>query len=234
MPGGCATFCLHPALERHFLGTKTPPPQATIRRLSIYLRCLNSLDDEGITVISSRELADRLDLNPAQVRKDLAHFGDFGKRGVGYTVTKLRDHLIKILGLQKKRLVGIVGAGGRLGHALALYKGFEKRNFKVMALFDKDPQVINQVYGEAGPIHHVSELPRLVKELSLEILVLCVPAEALAEVFDYVRLSGAKAVLNFAPVKLASTDEVTVHNVDLAMELESLSYHLSARETDRP
>ncbi len=216
------------------MGKKLLPPQATVRRLSIYLRCLNLLDEEGVSVVSSRELAERLDLNPAQVRKDLAYFGEFGKRGVGYSVLKLRDHIIKILGLQQKRLVGIIGAGGRLGHALALYKGFEKRNFKVVALFDKDPHVINQVYGEAGPIHHVSELPRLVKALGIEILVLCVPAEAVPEAFEYVLLSGARAVLNFAPVKLASTEEVTVHNVDLAMELESLSYHLGIRETGLP
>ena len=213
---------------------KTPPPQATIRRLSIYLRCINGIDEEGISVISSRELADRLDLNPAQVRKDLAYFGEFGKRGVGYSVLKLRDHITTILGMKKKRLVGIVGAGGRLGHALALYKGFEKRNFQVVALFDKDPAVVNQVFGEAGVIHHVSEMPRMVKELGIEILLLCIPPEAIKEVFDYVLLSGAKAVLNFAPVKLSSTDEVTVHNVDLAIELESLSYHLSLRESGIP
>ncbi len=206
------------------------PPQATIRRLSVYLRCLNGLDDDGIPVVSSQELADRLDLNPAQVRKDLAYFGEFGKRGVGYSVGKLRDHIIKILGLERKRMVGIVGAGGRLGKALASYRGFERRNFKVVALFDKDPQVIGQNVGNAGTIRHVSEIPKAVKELSIEILILTVPAEAVHEVFEIAQLSGVKAVLNFAPFKLISTGEVTVHNVDLAIELESLSYHLSLRE----
>ncbi|HNW35679.1 MAG TPA: redox-sensing transcriptional repressor Rex [Candidatus Ozemobacteraceae bacterium] len=206
------------------------PPQATIRRLSVYLRCLNGFDDEGLTVVSSQQLADRLDLNPAQVRKDLAYFGEFGKRGVGYSVAKLRDHLIKILGLERKRMVAIVGAGGRLGKALASYRGFEKRNFKVVALFDKDPRVIGQVVGAAGAIRHFSEIPKTVKELSIEILILTVPVEAVDEVFELAQLSGVKAVLNFAPSKLLSTDEVMVHNVDLAMELESLSYHLSLGE----
>ena len=206
------------------------PPQATIRRLSVYLRCLNGLDDDGIPVVSSQELADQLDLNPAQVRKDLAYFGEFGKRGVGYSVGKLRDHIIKILGLERKRMVGIVGAGGRLGKALASYRGFERRNFKVVALFDKDPQVIGQNVGNAGTIRHVSEIPKTVKELNIEILILTVPAEAVHEVFEIAQLSGVKAVLNFAPFKLISTGEVTVHNVDLAIELESLSYHLSLRE----
>lgn len=206
------------------------PPQATIRRLSVYLRCLNGLDDDGIPVVSSQALADRLDLNPAQVRKDLAYFGEFGKRGVGYSVGKLRDHIIKILGLERKRMVGIIGAGGRLGKALASYRGFERRNFKIVALFDKDPQVIGQNVGNVGTIRHVSEIPAAVKELNIEILILTVPAEAVHEVFEIAQLSGVKAVLNFAPFKLISTGEVTVHNVDVAIELESLSYHLSLRE----
>ncbi|MFZ2958368.1 MAG: redox-sensing transcriptional repressor Rex [Candidatus Ozemobacteraceae bacterium] len=216
------------------MANRLPPPQATVRRLSIYLRCLNSLDEKGTRVVSSQELAAFLDLNPAQVRKDLAYFGEFGKRGVGYTVSRLRDHLIEILGLTSRRMVGIVGAGGRLGHALALYKGFEQRNFKVAALFDKDPHVINQVFGDAGPIRHVSELPNAVRELHIEILILTIPPDAVKEILDYILLSGVKAVLNFAPVKLASTDEVCIHNVDLAIELESLSYHLSGTSRSLP
>jgi len=212
------------------LGIKTRPPQATIRRLSIYLRCLNSLDEENVTVISSQELADKLDLNPAQLRKDLAFFGEFGKRGVGYSIAKLRDHLIKILGLQRKRMIGIVGAGGRLGHALALYKGFEKRNFKVAALFDNDPNVLGHVYSDAGAVLPITDLARVVKERNIEILILTVPPEAIAEVFMFIQEAGVKAVLNFAPVKRGSTEDICVHNVDLAIELESLSYHLSLKD----
>ncbi|MBF0499048.1 MAG: redox-sensing transcriptional repressor Rex [Candidatus Riflebacteria bacterium] len=213
------------------MSNRLPPPQATIRRLSIYLRSLNSLYETGTRLVSSQELAEFLDLNPAQVRKDLAYFGEFGKRGVGYTISRLRDHLIEILGLTARRMVGIVGAGGRLGHALALYKGFEKRNFNVVALFDNDPLILNQDWGDAGPIRHISALPDVVRELNIEILILTVPAEAVKEVFDYILQSGVKAVLNFAPIKLTS-NKVRIHNVDLAIELESLSYYLGG--TSKP
>lgn len=214
------------------MGTKLAPPQATIKRLSIYLRYLNGLDGDGVKVISSHDLAHKLGLNPAQVRKDLAYFGEFGKRGVGYSVKKLRDHIVKILGLQKIRRVGIVGAGGRLGTALALYTGFEKRNFKVCALFDKDPALIGTSLDPLGEIMPVSDLPRIVKDREIEILILTVPARAVKEVYDMVMLSGVKAVLNFAPFKLISTENVHVHNVDLTTELESLSYHLCLQESD--
>ncbi|MDD2997448.1 MAG: redox-sensing transcriptional repressor Rex [Candidatus Riflebacteria bacterium] len=211
--------------------TKLAPPQATIRRLSIYLRYLNGLDGDGVKLISSHDLARRLALNPAQVRKDLAYFGEFGKRGVGYTVKKLRDHVAKILGLQKIRRVGIVGAGGRLGAALALYTGFEKRNFKVCALFDKDPALIGTTLENLCEISPIDDLSQIVKERKIEILILTVPAKAIKEVYDMVMLSGVKAILNFAPFKLISTDDVYVHNVDLTTELESLSYHLCLKES---
>ncbi|GAB4270844.1 MAG: redox-sensing transcriptional repressor Rex [Candidatus Rifleibacteriota bacterium] len=217
------------------MAKKPAPPQATIRRLSIYLRYLSGLENDGIKVISSHDLATRLALNPAQVRKDLAYFGEFGKRGVGYSVKKLRDHIIKILGLQEVRKVAIIGAGGRLGRALAMYTGFEKRNFKVSALFDNDPDVIGTVLTrETGEILSIDQLPKIVKERNIEILILTVPATAIKEVYDLVMLSGVKAVLNFAPFKLISTEDVVVHNVDLTTELESLSYHLRLKESGMP
>ena len=215
------------------MAKKLVPPQATIRRLSVYLRYLSGLDNDGVKVISSHDLARRLALNPAQVRKDLAYFGEFGKRGVGYSVKKLRDHIIKILGLQELRRVAIIGAGGRLGRALALYTGFEKRNFKVSALFDNDPNVIGTILSnEDGEIFDIKDLPKIVKQKNIEILILTIPAQAIKEVYDYVMLSGVKAVLNFAPFKLISTEEVVVHNVDLTTELESLSYHLRLKGTE--
>ncbi|MBU1105444.1 MAG: redox-sensing transcriptional repressor Rex [Candidatus Riflebacteria bacterium] len=216
------------------MAKKLVPPQATIRRLSIYLRYINGLDGDGVKVISSHDLARRLALNPAQVRKDLAYFGEFGKRGVGYSVKKLREHLVKILGLQTMRKVAIVGAGGRLGTALALYTGFEKRNFKVCALFDKDPTVIGNDVEGIGKIMSIDTLPGMVKEKGIEILVLTIPASAIKEIYDLVMLSGVKAVLNFAPFKMLSTESVAVHNVDLTTELESLSYHLSLSESGFP
>ncbi|MBF0543870.1 MAG: redox-sensing transcriptional repressor Rex [Candidatus Riflebacteria bacterium] len=210
--------------------TQPVPPQATVRRLSIYLRCLSSLEETGVQMVSSHEIASFLELNPAQVRKDLAYFGEFGKRGVGYSVSRLRDHIMEILGLKKKRMVGIIGAGGHLGHALSMYKGFEKRNFKVVALFDKDPQTIGQIAKDIGPIKPMDELTKVVKELGIEMLILTVPADAARSVFDSVVLSGVKAVLNFSPVNLSSTAEVCVHNVDLAVELEYLTFHLNRNQ----
>jgi len=223
--------CITATDKEHKVGKKLVPPQATIRRLSVYLRYLNGLDGDGVKVISSHDLAKRLALNPAQVRKDLAYFGDFGKRGVGYTVKKLRDHIVKILGLQKIRRVGIIGAGGRLGTALAMYTGFEKRNFKVCALFDKDPQLVGTLVDGVCEISRIEDFPAIVKERNIEIVVLTIPSSSIKEIYDLVMLSGVKAVLNFAPFKLISTEEVDVHNVDLTTELESLSYHLSLKES---
>lgn len=180
-------------------------------------------------MVSSQELAKKLALNPAQVRKDLAYFGDFGKRGVGYSVKKLREQINKILGLHKIRNVGIIGVG-RLGMALACYPGFEKRNFRVCALFDKQPKLLGVKVGEANEISDIQTLPKLVKEKEIEILILAVPAEAIKEIYDMVMLSGVKAVLNFAPFKLLSTEDVEVHNVDLTTELEFLSYSLNLRD----
>lgn len=218
------------------MGKISGPSKATIRRLSVYLRCLNRIQGENpecgesSRVISSQRLAALLDLNPAQVRKDLSCFGEFGKRGVGYSVEKLRQDIIKILGLQRQRKVAIVGAGGQLGRALAAYTGFEKRNFRVVALFDKDPTVIGISLGQAGVIHDIRKMPELLQHLEVDILVLTVPAEAIDEVMSVVRSTGIHAVLNFAPVKVSSTEKIDVHNVDLTMELETLSYHLSMRE----
>ena len=207
------------------MNPKLIPPQATIKRLSIYLRFLNSLGKD-IKMVSSQELAQRLALNPAQVRKDLAYFGDFGKRGVGYSVKKLKEQINKILGLHKTRNIGIVGIG-RLGMALACYPGFEKKNFKVCALFDKVPKVLSPKIGEATEITDVNLLPKVVKDKAIEILILTIPVEAIKEINDMVMTSGVKAVLNFAPFKLLSTEDVHVHNVDLSTELEFLSYRLN-------
>lgn len=213
------------------MNTKLIPPHATVKRLSIYLRFLNSLGKE-IKMVSSQELAQKLALNPAQVRKDLAYFGDFGKRGVGYSVKKLCEQINKILGLHKVRNVGIVGIG-RLGMALARYPGFEKRNFKVCALFDKQPKLLGTKIGEANQVIDIQLLPKVVKEKELDILILAVPAEAIKEIHDSVMLSGIKAVLNFAPFKILSTEDVQVHNVDLTTELEFLSYSLNLRDNTK-
>lgn len=209
------------------------PPQATVRRLSVYLRYLTQIETEGVKVISSRDLAEKLALNPAQVRKDLAYFGDFGKRGVGYSIDSLRQSIIKILGLEKVRRVGIVGAAGHLGRALACYTGFQKRNFQVVALFDNNPDLIGKnctACVNAGKILADTDIPRIVKERDIEILILTVPVSAVEDVFRIIIESKVKTVLNFAPYKLISTDNIIVKNVDVTIELESLSYELNRKE----
>lgn len=207
------------------MNNKLQPPHATVKRLSIYLRFLNSLNKE-VKTLSSQELAQKLALNPAQVRKDLAYFGEFGKRGVGYSVKKLREQINNILGLDKIRNVAIIGVG-RLGMALARYPGFAKRNFKVCALFDTARKDLAVKIGEATEINDVAQLNEIVAAKEIEILILAVPAEAIKDLYDSIMNSGVKAILNFAPFKLLSTDKVLVHNVDLTTELEFLSYSLN-------
>src|SRR5918997_5179282 len=143
--------------------------ELTTNRLSVYLRCLNLLAAAGIKTISSQALADQFNMNSAQIRKDLAYFGEFGTRGVGYSVEELRRHLTQILGLDRPHRVGIVGAGN-LGTALANYNGFTASNFTVVALFDNDREKIGRRVGEAeGKVHDVKRMPRVVKEEGIDV-----------------------------------------------------------------
>jgi redox-sensing transcriptional repressor len=201
--------------------------ELTTNRLSVYLRCLNLLADAGITTISSQALADQFNLNSAQIRKDLAYFGEFGVRGVGYSVEDLRQHITKILGLDRELRVGIVGAGN-LGTALANYNGFTASNFRVVALFDTDREKIGQRLGAAEiPVHDVKKLARIVRDERIEIGVIAVPARVAQRVLNQIMSAGIKAVLNFAPVRLHARLGVKVKTVDLTISLESLSYFLA-------
>src|SRR2546422_7006947 len=156
--------------------------ELTTNRLSIYLRCLNELTAAGIKTVSSQELAEQFNLNSAQIRKDLGYFGEFGVRGVGYYVEDLRRHITKILGLDKPHRVGIVGAG-RLGTALANYKGFEGSNFAVVALFDNDEKKIGRRVGEDKIlISDVKKMPALVSEEGIDVMVIAVPARVAQKV----------------------------------------------------
>jgi redox-sensing transcriptional repressor len=146
--------------------------ELTTSRLSVYLRCLNTLFEAGIKTISSQALADQFNLNSAQIRKDLGYFGEFGVRGVGYYVEDLRDHITKILGLDSPHRVGIVGAG-RLGTALANYNGFGRSNFSVVALFDNDKQKIGRRLGEAKiSVHDVERMAKVIRDESIDVMVL--------------------------------------------------------------
>jgi len=200
--------------------------ELTTSRLSVYLRCLNALHAGGIKTISSQALAERFNLNSAQIRKDLGYFGEFGVRGVGYYVEDLRNHITKILGLDNPHRVGIVGAG-RLGTALANYNGFARSNFTVVALFDNDGQKIGHRIGDSLPVYDVDELTKIIADEAIDVMVIAVPAKAAQRVLNQVMSAGIKAVLNFAPVSLTARRGVKVKTVDLTTSLESLSYFLS-------
>ena len=201
--------------------------ELTTSRLSVYLRCLNTLHAAGIKTISSQALAEQFNLNSAQIRKDLGYFGEFGVRGVGYYVDDLRDHITKILGLDKPHRVGIVGAG-RLGTALANYNGFGRSNFTVVALFDNDRQKIGQQDWRREDSRSRCRRDReVIRDEAIDVMVIAVPAKAAQRVLNQVMSAGIKAVLNFAPVSLTSRRGVKVKTVDLTTSLESLSYFLS-------
>lgn len=201
--------------------------ELTTSRLSVYLRCLNKLAEAGVKTVASQSLADQFHLNSAQIRKDLAQFGEFGTRGVGYSVEELRAHLTTILGLDTPRRVAVVGAG-RLGGALADYDGLRASNFTVAALFDEDPQKIGRTIGDSRVrVHNVAEIARIVVEERIDVAVIAVPARAAQGVLNQLMSAGVKAILNFAPARLRPRPGVKVKNVDLTISLETLSYHLA-------
>ena len=199
--------------------------ELTTNRLSVYLRCLNEVAAGGAKTMSSKALADRFHLNSAQIRKDLAYFGEFGVRGVGYYTDTLRSHLTKILGLDRENRVGIIGAG-RLGTALADYYGFRKANFTVVALFDADPKKIGKKIGETE-VKDIKDFAAVVKQYNIEVAVIAVPAEYAESALRCVEKAGIKAVMNFAPVALKALQGVKLKTIDLTTSLESLSYFLA-------
>jgi len=200
--------------------------ELTINRLSVYLRCLQQLEQEAVTTVSSQELADRFHLNSAQIRKDLAYFGEFGIRGVGYNVAQLREHLVNILGLHEARRVLVVGAGN-LGTALSHYSGFNTGGFHIVAILDADPHKLGKKVPGGLSIEPVSDLAAIVKERRVHIGVITVPASAAQRVFDELVEAGVQGVLNFAPAQLKGHPEVKLKNVDLKINLELLSFFLT-------
>ena len=214
------------------LKRKQAPDQVselTTNRLSVYLRCLNELDVAGVETISSQSLAEQFHLNAAQIRKDLAYFGEFGVRGVGYYVTDLRRHLRQILGLDRRLRVAIMGAGN-LGLALADYPGFRQEGFEIAALFDAANEKIGHGSRGGVPIYDIKELTRVSRRERLDIAVIAVPAPHAQAVVDQVVEAGIKAVLNFSPGALKVPPEVKLKSVDLTVSLESLSFYLAQGE----
>ena len=205
--------------------------ELTTNRLSIYLRCLAELDLAGVQTISSQGLAEQFRLNAAQIRKDLAYFGEFGVRGVGYYVKDLRRHLRQILGLDRKLRVAIMGAGN-LGLALADYPGFRQEGFEISALFDTLKEKVGQESRSGVPIHDVADLKKVARREGIRIAVIAVPAPHAQHVLGLVVAAGIKAVLNFSPGTLQVPSDVKLKSVDLTVSLESLSFFLAQADGD--
>lgn len=201
---------------------------STVRRLSAYLRFLEDFEGGGLTTISSEELAKRGGTTSAQVRKDLSFFGSFGKRGLGYSVPELSRQLRDILGLGREWRVVIIGAG-KIGASLAQYRGFHQRGFVILGAYDNNPDKIGKIV-EGMAVHDIKQLERDFASDRPDIVVLTVPAEEAQRLLDRIVKTGVKAVLNFAPTQLHAPADVTVKTVNMAMELEGLSFALTNRD----
>jgi len=203
--------------------------ELTTGRLSVYLRCLTFLEAQGQKTVSSHELAERFHLNSAQIRKDLACFGEFGTRGVGYDVSRLKRHLVETLGIDRTRNVIIVGAGN-LGMALADYGGFNTNGFHIVALVDSDETKTGRASRAGIPVLEWSRLGEIVRKNDVDIGIIAVPADSAQVVCDALADAGIHAILNFAPVQVKLHPGVKVKSVDLRINLESLSFHLKNAE----
>jgi redox-sensing transcriptional repressor len=203
-----------------------PVSELTTNRLSVYLRCLNLLDAAGVRTVSSQALAEQFHLNAAQIRKDLAYFGEFGVRGVGYYVKELRRHLRQILGIDRGVCVAIMGAGN-LGLALADYPGFRDEGFEIVAMFDMSRDKIGHRSRAGVPIYDVRDLRRIVRRERIRIAVVAVPAGAAQSVVNTVATAGIRAILNFSPGAIKVPEGVKLKNMDLTVSLESLSFFLA-------
>jgi len=205
-------------------------PNPAVRRLSLYLRQLESLQAEGVATVSSRKLAQSLNLSDAQVRKDLAYFGQFGRPGVGYEVIPLIQRLRSIFGTDRITHTLLVGAGN-LGKAVAAYGGFKDKGFELVAVFDADEKKVGRKVAKL-PVRPMNELDQTVAEHNVRLAILAVPASAAQDVTDRLLNAGVRGILNFAPAPLKTPPGVTVRGIDVAAELEQLSF-LSSIEATR-
>jgi redox-sensing transcriptional repressor len=200
-----------------------PIPEATVGRLPRYLQALAGMAADGTSMASSEELAAAAGVTSAKVRKDLSHLGSYGTRGVGYDTAYLIHQIRRELGLTQDWGIAIAGIGN-LGHALANYKGFGDRGFRVAALVDVDPAKVGEQVGELEVVH-IDDLPALVREKGIAIGVIATPATAVQDVGDRMVEAGIRSILNFAPAPLAAPPGVSVRSVDLAVELQILAYY---------
>ena len=200
-------------------------PDPAVRRLSLYLRQLESFRRSGRRTISSRQLGESLHLTDAQVRKDLAYFGQFGHPGIGYRVDELIAQVRRILGTDKIWNVVLVGAGN-LGRALCAYNGFTAKGFNIVAVFDNDPAKVGTQLAEFT-VQPLSEMAAIVSKMGIRLAILGVPADAAQEVTDQLVAAGVRGLLNFAPVSLSVPREVALSTVDVAVQLEQLSFQVN-------
>jgi len=210
-------------VERSVAADSRTVPEATVARLATYLRVLGALTDRSHTTVSSEELAAAAGVNSAKLRKDLSYLGSYGIRGVGYDVRTLTDEIARILGVTVRRAVALIGVGN-LGQALAGYDGFASRGFRIAALLDASPALIGSTVRELV-VRDIAELEQVVAEQEIAIAVLAVPAPVAQDVCDRVVAAGVTSILNFAPVVLAVPPHVDLRKVDLAAELQILSFH---------
>ena len=201
-----------------------PVPDIVIGRLPIYLRALNYLLAEGQTITASKDLAQRLGISSAQIRKDLSHFGEFGKQGMGYDIAHLRDQLRSILKADRVWNMALIGAGD-LGHAIAHYAGWEGKGFRMICVFDNNPQKIGRNLGRFQ-ICDIATLYEKVKELKVEIAIVAVPAQAAQSVVDKLVEVGIGAILNYAPITVNVPAGVQVQYIDPVVHLQRMTYYL--------
>jgi redox-sensing transcriptional repressor len=198
-------------------------PRKTVYRLSVYFRCLNRLKNNGIVTVSSEALARAAGVKPTQLRKDLAHFGQFGTRGLGYEVTQLARTISDVLGNHSLQPVILVGVG-KLGSALLSYGGFAQEGFEIIAAFDMDSS--KQRLRSPLPIYPMEKLAEFIHQRHVRMAILCVPAAVAQEVANQLFAAGIGGVLNFAPIVIHAPDDAIVNHVNLAIELENLSYFI--------
>ena len=208
---------------------KSDVPAVTVPRLALYLRKLRELRSRGVERVSSKGLAEMIDLNAAQIRKDFSYFGEFGTRGVGYEVTRLVDEIAHCLGVDRAWSVIIVGAG-LMGTALARYRGFSEQGFRLVGMFDSSAAVIGASYG-TGRVRSVGDLEEFCATETVDIAMVTVPAAEAQATIDRLAAAGVRAILNFAPVRVHTPEGVLLRQVDLSSELMSLSFYLD-READ--
>lgn len=199
-------------------------PDIVIGRLPIYLRALTRLEHEGREVTSSHELGQRLGISSAQIRKDLSHFGGFGKQGTGYQISYLIDQLKQVLKIDREWDVALVGAGD-LGHAVANYRGFADRGFRIVSVFDSDPQKIGQPVGTLT-VQPFSDLEQTIKERGIKVAMIAVPAQNAQDVADQLIKAGVRAILNYAPISLNVPAGVHVQYIDPVVHLQRMTYYL--------